>query len=76
MADFTQPFVESGLVVVAPIKESHSSSWAFLQPFTCTMWVVMGVFFLFVGVVVWILEHRINGDFRGPPREQFITILW
>ncbi|XP_022884646.1 glutamate receptor 3.6 [Olea europaea var. sylvestris] len=76
MADFTQPFVESGLVVVAPVKKVHSSAWAFLQPFSRKMWSVMGIFFLFMGVVVWILEHRMNDDFRGPPRKQVITILW
>ncbi|CAI9753316.1 unnamed protein product [Fraxinus pennsylvanica] len=76
MADFTQPFIESGLVVVAPIKKVHSNAWAFLQPFSRKMWSVVGIFFLFMGVVVWILEHRINDDFRGPPRKQFITILW
>ncbi|CAI9758070.1 unnamed protein product [Fraxinus pennsylvanica] len=76
MADFTHPFVESGLVVVAPIKKIHSNGWAFLQPFSHKMWAVTGIFFLFMGVVVWILEHRTNDDFRGPPRKQFITVLW
>ncbi|KAL2499174.1 Glutamate receptor 3.6 [Abeliophyllum distichum] len=76
MADFTQPFVESGLVVVAPIMKVHSNALAFLQPFDRKMWAIMAIFFPLMGVVVWILEHRINDDFRGPPRKQFITILW
>ncbi|XP_050944926.1 glutamate receptor 3.6 isoform X2 [Cucumis melo] len=38
MADFTQPYVESGLVVVAPVKKLNSSAWAFLRPFTPKMW--------------------------------------
>jgi ionotropic glutamate receptor len=29
-----------------------------------------------VGAVVWILEHRLNDDFRGPPKKQVATILW
>ncbi|KAL2499175.1 Glutamate receptor 3.6 [Abeliophyllum distichum] len=76
MADFTQPFVESGLVVVAPIMKVHSNALAFLQPFDRKMWAIMAIFFPLMGVVVWILEHRINDNFRGPPRKQFITILW
>ncbi|RAL53062.1 hypothetical protein DM860_016297 [Cuscuta australis] len=76
MADFTQPYIESGLVVVVPVKELSSSAWAFLRPFTPPMWAITGIFFLVVGAVVWILEHRMNTDFRGPPRKQFITILW
>ncbi|XP_066329047.1 glutamate receptor 3.1-like [Miscanthus floridulus] len=74
--DFTQPFIESGLVILAPIKKHMTSSWAFLQPFTLGMWFVTGLSFLVVGVVIWILEHRINDEFRGSPRQQIITIVW
>lgn len=76
IVDFTQPYMESGLVVVAPVKEVKSSPWAFLSPFTAQMWCLTGVFFLFVGAVVWILEHRINHEFRGPPSQQLMTIFW
>uniref|UniRef100_A0A7N0UTF1 Glutamate receptor n=1 Tax=Kalanchoe fedtschenkoi TaxID=63787 RepID=A0A7N0UTF1_KALFE len=76
MADFTQPYIESGLVVVAAVKKQTSDALAFLKPFTGTMWCVTGLFFLVVGAVVWILEHRINNDFRGPPKRQVVTTLW
>ncbi|KAI4314663.1 hypothetical protein L6164_027551 [Bauhinia variegata] len=76
MVDFTQPFIESGLVVVTPVKKMESSAWAFLRPFTPLMWAVTAIFFLVVGAVVWILEHRLNDDFRGPPKKQVVTILW
>ncbi|ESW28245.1 hypothetical protein PHAVU_003G270800 [Phaseolus vulgaris] len=76
IVDFTQPYIESGLVVVAPIKKLKSSAWAFLSPFSPMMWFVTGMFFLVVGAVVWILERRINDDFRGPARRQFVTIIW
>ncbi|PON83855.1 Ionotropic glutamate receptor [Trema orientale] len=76
IVDFTQPYLESGLVVVAPVKEAKSSPWAFLKPFTLPMWLVTAGFFLFVGAVVWILEHRLNHEFRGPPRKQIMTIFW
>ncbi|XVE94391.1 hypothetical protein REPUB_Repub02eG0004600 [Reevesia pubescens] len=76
IVDFTQPYVSSGLVIVAPFKKQNTGAWAFLQPFSARMWIVTGSFFLVVGIVVWILEHRINDDFRGPPKRQLITILW
>ncbi|KAL6629721.1 hypothetical protein ACP70R_029486 [Stipagrostis hirtigluma subsp. patula] len=76
IADFTQPFIETGLVIVAPVKKHITNSWAFLQPFTLEMWCVTGLFFLIVGVVIWVLEHRINDEFRGSPRQQIITIFW
>jgi glutamate receptor, ionotropic, plant len=74
--DFTQPFIETGLVILAPVKKHIKNSWAFLQPFTLGMWCVTGLFFIIVGVVIWILEHRINDEFRGSPRQQIITIFW
>lgn len=76
IADFTQPFIESGLVVVVPVRRSSSSTWAFLKPFSPLMWSVSGIFFLVIGAVVWILEHRVNDEFRGPPRKQLVTVLW
>ncbi|KAH1143982.1 hypothetical protein GYH30_034280 [Glycine max] len=74
--DFTQPYMESGLVVVVPVKEIKSSPWSFLKPFTAQMWCVTGAFFIFVGTVVWILEHRHNPEFRGRPRKQLMTVFW
>ncbi|KAK4255353.1 hypothetical protein QN277_008364 [Acacia crassicarpa] len=65
VVDFTQPYTESGLVVVVPVKEVKSSPWSFLKPFTTQMWCVTGAFFLSVGAVIWILEHRLNHEFRG-----------
>ena len=58
IVDFTQPYIESGLVVVAPVSKLNSSAWAFLRPFTPLMWCVTGISFLLLGVVVWILERR------------------
>ncbi|KAJ4825501.1 hypothetical protein Tsubulata_035022 [Turnera subulata] len=74
--DFTQPYAASGLVVVAPFKKLNTGAWAFLRPFSPLMWIVTSCFFLVVGIVVWILEHRINDEFRGPPKRQIITVLW
>ncbi|XP_073142342.1 glutamate receptor 3.3-like isoform X2 [Henckelia pumila] len=76
IVDFTQPYAASGLVVVAPVRRSNTGAWAFLRPFSLQMWAVSAAFFLFIGIVVWILEHRTNDEFRGPPRQQLITILW
>ena len=76
IVDFTQPYMQSGLVIVVPVKKSKTNPWAFLQPFTIEMWLMTGGFFLLVGFVVWILEHRLNHEFRGPPSQQIITIFW
>jgi ionotropic glutamate receptor len=76
LVDFTQPYTESGLIIVAPAREVESNAWAFLKPFTFQMWCVLVMLFLFVGAVVWILEHRTNTEFRGTPRQQIMTVCW
>ncbi|KAG0503608.1 hypothetical protein HPP92_003680 [Vanilla planifolia] len=75
IVDFTQPYISSGLVIVVPTKSTKSSAWVFLRPFTVGLWCVTGVFFFLIGIVIWILEHRVNKDFRGSPKRQCITIF-
>lgn len=76
IVDFTQPYASSGLVVVTSFKKLDTGPWAFLEPFSPKLWSVTAAFFLFIGIVIWLLEHRINDEFRGPPKQQLITILW
>ena len=77
LVDFTQPYTTSGLMVVVAMKgDPQGYAWAFLSPFTAAMWLVTCIFFLFTGLVIWILEHKKNKDFRGRPRKQFVTTLW
>ncbi|PWA83402.1 CCAAT-binding factor [Artemisia annua] len=73
--DFTQPYIESGLVVVVHIDKPDSSSWVYVQPFSPQLWCVIALLFLFVGGVVWLLEHKHNDQFRGPPRKQIVTAM-
>ncbi|KAL9338646.1 hypothetical protein Peur_067661 [Populus x canadensis] len=75
--EYTLPFMESGVSVFVPI-EGHTTenAWFFLKPLTWDLWVSSLLFFVFFGFVVWVLEHRINGDFRGPASHQAGTIFW
>ncbi|KAI5354097.1 hypothetical protein L3X38_006992 [Prunus dulcis] len=69
--DFTLPYTESGVFMLVPIKDNNSKkAWVFLKPLIWELWVTSGCSFIFIGFVVWILEHRINKDFRGPPDHQ------
>ncbi|KAM4130329.1 hypothetical protein ACJW30_01G092700 [Castanea mollissima] len=75
--DFTLPYTESGVAMVVPIKENdRKNAWVFLKPLTWDLWITSGVFFVFIGFVVWALEHRINEEFRGPPSHEIGTSLW
>ncbi|KAK9155765.1 hypothetical protein Sjap_003245 [Stephania japonica] len=75
IADFTQPYVANGLVIVISNRNTNSGAWVFLKPFTAKMWGVTAAFFVLIGVVIGILEHRVNKHFRGPPRKQLITMV-
>ncbi|KAJ8504667.1 hypothetical protein OPV22_005553 [Ensete ventricosum] len=57
------------------LEKLNSDAWAFLQPFTVEMWCVIGLSLLIIGIAVWILEHRINDEFRGPPKKQLVTVF-
>ncbi|GMI89252.1 GLUTAMATE RECEPTOR 2.7, glutamate receptor 2.7 [Hibiscus trionum] len=75
--DFTLPYTESGVSMLVPIRENKKkNAWIFLQPLTSDLWITSGCFFVFIGFTVWILEHRINKDFRGPPAHQIGTSFW
>ncbi|KAK8654939.1 hypothetical protein V6N13_107534 [Hibiscus sabdariffa] len=77
IVDFTLPYTESGVSLLVPIRDKRKkNAWVFLEPLTSDLWVTSGCFFVFIGFVVWILEHRINTDFRGPPAHQVGTSFW
>ncbi|KAG6598476.1 Glutamate receptor 2.9, partial [Cucurbita argyrosperma subsp. sororia] len=76
--DFTSPFTEAGnAVVVRARHESLNHAWLFLKPLTWDLWITSFCFFVFMGFVVWILEHKNSEDFRsGPLSQQMGTSLW
>lgn len=75
--DFSMPYTESGIVMVVPTVDNRSkNAWAFLKPLTWDLWLTISCFLVFIGFVVWVLEHRINDDFRGPPLHQIGTSIW
>ncbi|KAJ8560146.1 hypothetical protein K7X08_004204 [Anisodus acutangulus] len=75
--DFTLPFTESGISAVVPVKDDdRKSAWIFVKPLKSDLWITTGAFFVFIGFVVWVLEHRVNKEFRGPKRKQVGMIFW
>lgn len=72
--EFSLPYTESGVSMVVPYQgNTNKNAWVFLKPLTWDLWLTTGCFFIFIGLVVWILEHRINDDFRGPASHQIGT---
>lgn len=76
-ADFTIPYTESGVVAIVPIRDNdRQNTWIFMKPLTPSLWLTIFAFFVFIGLVVWVLEHRVNDEFRGPPRQQVGMMFW
>ncbi|CAN4098568.1 unnamed protein product [Withania somnifera] len=75
--DFTLPFSESGISIVVPVRhDDRKNAWIFLKPLKGELWITTGAFFVFIGIVVWVLEHRVNNEFRGPKHKQVGMIFW
>ncbi|PIN07668.1 Glutamate-gated kainate-type ion channel receptor subunit GluR5 [Handroanthus impetiginosus] len=75
--DFTFPYAESGVSTIVPIKDNErKNAWIFMKPLTMGLWLTIGAFFVYTGFVVWVLEHRVNKEFRGPPHQQLGLIFW
>ncbi|KAA8515170.1 hypothetical protein F0562_018349 [Nyssa sinensis] len=74
--DFTVPFIESGLSMVVPVKQTPKA-WVFLMPFTVEMWGATGVILMYTMFIVWFLEHRSNPEeFGGKWKDQLGNVLW
>ncbi|KAL6898000.1 hypothetical protein ACP4OV_006596 [Aristida adscensionis] len=70
--EYTMPFSESGWSMVVPVQAGASTSmFFFLKPLTASLWITSLAFFVITGFVVWVIEHRINPEFRGAPWQQF-----
>ncbi|CAK9145026.1 unnamed protein product [Ilex paraguariensis] len=75
--DFTLPYTESKVSMIVPVKDNRSkNAWVFLKPLPWDLWVTSFCSFIFIGFVIWILEHRVNEDFRGPLSHQVGTMFW
>ncbi|XP_064938921.1 glutamate receptor 2.1-like [Musa acuminata AAA Group] len=75
--DFTLPYTESGIAMLVPVKDSiNKNAWIFLKPLTFDLWLGSLAAFFYTGFVVWVLEHRINMEFRGPVSQQLGTIFY
>ncbi|XP_018483109.2 glutamate receptor 2.8 [Raphanus sativus] len=72
--DFTLPYTESGVSMIVPLRgDKNKNAWVFLKPWSLDLWITTVCFFILIGFVVWLFEHRVNTDFRGPPHHQIGT---
>ncbi|KAJ6423648.1 hypothetical protein OIU84_024592 [Salix udensis] len=74
-AEFTSPYTETGLVLIVPARSS-SKAWSFIKPFTTTMWVLISVFTVYNGFVVWWIERKGCDELQGSIPNQIGIMLW
>ncbi|XP_042514971.1 glutamate receptor 2.2-like [Macadamia integrifolia] len=75
--DFTMPYTESGVIMVVPMKDNlEKEFWMFLKPLSPGLWLVTSAGFIYIGVVVWILEQPTNTELGVSHRERLETSLW
>ncbi|XP_026453918.1 glutamate receptor 2.7-like isoform X2 [Papaver somniferum] len=66
--DFTLPYVEAGAsMIVSTRKDFYKEAVIFFLPLEWRLWLTIVAFFVYIGCVIWILEHRGNREFRGGP---------
>jgi hypothetical protein len=71
-AEFTQPYIESGLLMIVPVKRDKlKEKWLLMKAFTTRMWLLIVTMHLFIGFVVWLIERGRNPEFEG-----FGALLW
>ncbi|TVU19096.1 hypothetical protein EJB05_35229, partial [Eragrostis curvula] len=67
--DFMVPYTQSGVAMIVPVKKKNvnENMWIFLKPLSKGMWFGTIVFFIYTGLVIWLLE-RLNGNgyLHGP----------
>ncbi|XP_057825045.1 glutamate receptor 3.4-like [Cryptomeria japonica] len=72
---FTQPYTQTGLVMMVPLKRVRVFTWSFLHPFTAALWATAGAFFVCTAFLVWLVEHKDNEEFQGGVTKQVVTSL-
>ncbi|KAL3508725.1 hypothetical protein ACH5RR_028126 [Cinchona calisaya] len=75
-ADFTQPHMDSGLVLIVPIHSKSNRGWLFLKPFTKTMWFLTAFINVYNGFVIWMIERNYYSELKGSPLNQIGILLW
>ncbi|KAL8153470.1 hypothetical protein V2J09_011230, partial [Rumex salicifolius] len=74
--DFTLPYTESGVVMITSVKDDKKMNWVFVRPLSWDLWITSLCYFMLFALVIWVLEHPINQQFRGPAQYQFGTSLY
>ncbi|CAH1425699.1 unnamed protein product [Lactuca virosa] len=75
--DFTQPYTESGLEMIVPIRSRVSNRpWLFMKPFNATMWWLIAAITLYNGFIIWLIERPHCKHLQGSIITQIGIVIW
>ncbi|XP_077251171.1 glutamate receptor 2.5-like [Tasmannia lanceolata] len=74
--EFSQPYSESGVVLVVLTEPKEGKAWIFLKPLTKKMWALTGAIILYNGVIVWLIEREDNEQLGGSFCDQIGKLMW
>nr|KAJ0203647.1 hypothetical protein LSAT_V11C500274800 [Lactuca sativa] len=75
--DFTQPYTESGLEMIVPIRSKLSNQpWLFMKPFTAQMWWLIAAITLYNGFIIWLIEKPHCKHLQGSIITQIGIVIW
>ncbi|CAK9150468.1 unnamed protein product [Ilex paraguariensis] len=74
--DFTIPFTDEGVGLIARKPMDNKNMWIFLKPLDGKLWLATAACFILTGFVVWVIEHPINEEFQGSLAQQIGTVCW
>ncbi|XVF34226.1 hypothetical protein REPUB_Repub18cG0041000 [Reevesia pubescens] len=74
--DFTSAYLDSRVTMLIKVGHKRPNHiWTFFKPLSWDLWVIIYISCISVGLVVRILERRVNTEFKGPAGKQICTIL-
>ncbi|KAK1354000.1 hypothetical protein POM88_047256 [Heracleum sosnowskyi] len=62
---FTIPYTDLGVGTIARVKTNKKDMWIFAKPIGLDLCLMMAVFFIFTGIVIWVIEKPKNKEFQG-----------
>lgn len=75
VVEYTQPYIESPLVLIVPGK-AEDLEWTLVKPFSGKMWTASGGILAYTIFIIWFLERSVNPKFSGPLKNQIGRAIW
>uniref|UniRef100_A0A2N9FRY3 Ionotropic glutamate receptor C-terminal domain-containing protein n=1 Tax=Fagus sylvatica TaxID=28930 RepID=A0A2N9FRY3_FAGSY len=77
LVEFTQPYTETGLLMIVPEKHKKANSMDVHEAiYLGRVWLVTAIMLNYTMFIVWFLEHQSNPEFQGSSKDKIGTAMW